>query len=163
LRTSATRVQPSLIRVDADEVTYPCHVILRFELERALIRGELDVKDVPDAWDEKMRALLGISTRGNYKDGCMQDVHWPSGALGYFPTYTLGAMLAAQLYETASRELPGLSGSIAAGELGALDAWLRERVWGEASRLETNELVVHATGRPLDTQSFERHLERRYL
>jgi len=159
----ATRVQPSLIRVDADEVTYPCHVILRFELERALIRGELDVKDVPDAWDEKMRALLGISTRGNYKDGCMQDVHWPSGALGYFPTYTLGAMLAAQLYETASRELPGLSGSIAAGELGALDAWLRERVWGEASRLETNELVVHATGRPLDTQSFERHLERRYL
>jgi carboxypeptidase Taq len=159
----ATRVQPSLIRVDADEVTYPCHVILRFEIERALIRGELDVKDVPEAWDQKMGALLGISTRGDYKNGCMQDVHWPSGALGYFPTYTLGALLAAQLFETASRELGGLGAAIAAGELAPLDAWLREKVWSQACRLETNDLVLYATGRPLDTQSFERHLERRYL
>jgi len=159
----ATRVKPSLIRVDADEVTYPCHVILRFELERALILGELEVGDVPDAWDQKMQSLLGISTRGDYRNGCMQDVHWPSGSLGYFPTYTLGAMFAAQLFESAARDLPGLAQAITTGELGPLDAWLRSKVWGQASQLETPELVVHATGRPLDTQSFERHLERRYL
>jgi len=159
----ATRVQPSLIRVDADEVTYPCHVILRFEIERALIRGDLDVKDVPEAWDQKMGSLLGISTRGDYKNGCMQDVHWPSGSLGYFPTYTLGALFAAQLFETAAREVPDLRRAITTGELAPLDTWLREKVWSQACQLETGELVVHATGRPLDTQSFEAHLERRYL
>jgi carboxypeptidase Taq len=159
----ATRVKPSLIRVDADEATYPCHVILRFELERDLVRGKLAVEDVPEAWDERMTRLLGISTRGNYQDGCMQDVHWPAGLIGYFPTYTLGALLAAQLFEAAARELPGLGAGIAAGELAPLDAWLREKVWGQGSRLETDALVQHATGRSLDTAAFERHLERRYL
>jgi carboxypeptidase Taq len=159
----ATRVTPSFIRVDADEVTYPCHVILRFELERALVRGTLAVKDVPDAWDERMTRLLGLSTRDNYQDGCMQDVHWPAGLVGYFPTYTLGALLAAQLFETAAREIPGLSAGIAQGELAPLDGWLSEKVWGQGSRLETDALVRHATGRSLDTAAFERHLERRYL
>ncbi len=159
----ATRVAPSLIRVDADEVTYPCHIILRFEIESALVRGTLDVRDVPDAWDERMQRLLGISTRGNFKNGCMQDVHWPSGAVGYFPTYTLGALLAAQLFETAAREVQELRPALERGELAALDAWLREKVWGQASLLETDALVRHATGRALDTAAFERHLERRYL
>ncbi len=159
----ATRVTPSFIRVDADEVTYPCHIILRFELESALVRGTLAVKDVPDAWDERMTRLLGLTTRGNYTDGCMQDVHWPAGLVGYFPTYTLGALLAAQLYETAAREIPGFSQRIAQGELAPLDAWLTEKVWGQGSRLETDALVRHATGRSLDTAAFERHLERRYL
>jgi carboxypeptidase Taq len=107
--------------------------------------------------------LLGISTAGDYKNGCMQDVHWPAGLVGYFPTYTLGALLAAQLFETAAREIPELSAGIARGELAPLDAWLREKVWGQGSRLETDALVRHATGRSLDTAAFERHLERRYL
>ncbi|HEV8549439.1 MAG TPA: hypothetical protein VGQ57_10430, partial [Polyangiaceae bacterium] len=163
LHRQATRVTRGLIRVDADEVTYPCHVILRFDIERKLVRGELGVSDIPEVWDQKMQALLGVSTRGDYRNGCMQDVHWPSGALGYFPTYTLGALFAAQLFETASREVSGLGGAIAQGELGPLDAWLREKVWAQGSRLTTDELVRHATGRSLDTGSFERHLERRYL
>ena len=159
----ATRVRPSYIRVDADEVTYPCHVILRFEIERALVRGELEVRDVPEVWDEKMQRLLGLTTRGDYKNGCMQDVHWPAGLIGYFPTYTLGALFAAQLFETATRELGDLGEGIAAGDLSRLDAWLRDKVWAQGSRLDTPELVRHATGRALDTQAFERHLERRYL
>ncbi len=163
LHALQTRVRPSFIRVDADEVTYPCHIILRFEIESALVRGELDVKDIPEAWDQRMTRLLGLSTRGNFKDGCMQDVHWPAGLVGYFPTYTLGALLAAQLFETAAREIPGLSAGLARGDLAPLDAWLREKIWGQASRLETEALVLHATGRALDTSAFERHLERRYL
>ncbi|HSU41956.1 MAG TPA: hypothetical protein VLJ38_20390, partial [Polyangiaceae bacterium] len=163
LHALQTRVRPSFIRVDADEVTYPCHIILRFEIESALVRGELDVKDIPDVWDERMTRLLGLSTRGNFKDGCMQDVHWPAGLVGYFPTYTLGALLAAQLFESAARDIPELSGALARGELVALDAWLREKIWGQASYFETEALVQHATGRPLDTAAFERHLERRYL
>ena len=163
LHALATRVTPSFIRVDADEVTYPCHIILRFEIESALVRGTLDVRDVPDAWDERMQRLLGISTRGNFKNGCMQDVHWPAGLVGYFPTYTLGALLAAQLFETAAREVPHLGPSLERGELAPLDAWLSEKVWGQGSRLETDALVRQATGRPLDTAAFERHLARRYL
>jgi len=159
----ATRVTPSLIRVDADEVTYPCHIILRFELERALIAGALAVRDVPEAWNAGMTRLLGISTRDDFKNGCMQDVHWPAGLVGYFPTYTLGALLAAQLFETAARELPDLSASLARGELAPLDAWLGDKIWGQGSRLETDALVRHATGRSLDTAAFERHVERRYL
>jgi carboxypeptidase Taq len=163
LHALATRVRPSFIRVDADEVTYPCHIILRFEIESALVRGELSVRDVPEAWDERMTRLLGVSTRGNFKDGCMQDVHWPAGLVGYFPTYTLGALLAAQLFEAAAREVNELRPGLARGDLGPLDAWLREKIWGQGSRLETDALVRYATGRPLDTAAFERHLERRYL
>jgi carboxypeptidase Taq len=159
----ATRVNPSFIRVDADEVTYPCHIILRYEIESALVRGTLEVRDVPDAWDERMTRLLGLSTRGNFKNGCMQDVHWPAGLVGYFPTYTLGALLAAQLFETAARDIPELGHALELGELAPLDAWLREKIWGQGSRLETDALVRHATGRSLDTAAFERHLERRYL
>jgi carboxypeptidase Taq len=163
LHVLATRVQPSFIRVDADEVTYPCHIILRFEIESALVRGELAVRDVPEAWDERMQRLLGISTRNNFRDGCMQDVHWPAGLVGYFPTYTLGALLAAQLFESAARDLPELGAALARGDLEPLDAWLRENVWSQGSLFETDELVRRATGRPLDTAAFERHLERRYL
>src|SRR4029079_17954236 len=90
-----TRVRPDLIRVDADEVTYAAHVIVRYEIERPLVEGELEVDDIPALWDEKMMTLLGVDTRGNYKDGPMQDIHWTDGGFGYFPCYTLGAMYAA--------------------------------------------------------------------
>ncbi len=158
-----TRVDPGFIRVDADEVTYPCHIVLRFELERELILGTLSVADLPERWDEAMQRLLGLSTAGNHRDGCMQDVHWPAGLFGYFPTYTLGALTAAQLFDAARRAHPALADSIARGDLSELDAWLTEYVWGQGCLLETGELVQRATGRPLGTEAFERHLERRYL
>jgi carboxypeptidase Taq len=96
-------VKPGFIRVDADEVSYPAHVILRYEIERALIDGEIEVDDIPSLWDEKMQHWLGLSTTGNYRDGCMQDIHWTDGGFGYFPSYTLGAMYAAQLMAAARR------------------------------------------------------------
>ncbi|HET8608277.1 MAG TPA: carboxypeptidase M32, partial [Burkholderiales bacterium] len=103
-----TRLRPGLIRVDADEVTYPAHVILRYEIERALIEGDIEADDIPALWDEKMQTLLGLDTRGNFRDGCMQDVHWTDGAFGYFPSYTLGAMYAAQWFATMRRATPDL-------------------------------------------------------
>jgi carboxypeptidase Taq len=163
LNLLATRVRPGFIRVDADEVTYPCHVVLRFELEKALVEAKLEVKDVPDAWDAGMKRLLGLSTSGNFTDGCMQDVHWPAGLIGYFPTYTLGALTAAQLFQAAETNVPDLRASIAKGDIAPLDAFLKERLWGQGSRLGTAELVKHATGKALDTEAFERHVARRYL
>lgn len=159
----ATRVQRSYIRTGADEATYPCHVIMRFEIEKPLIEKTLEVKDIPDAWDAGMRAMLGLSTAGNYTDGCMQDVHWPEGALGYFPTYTLGALVAAQLFRAARRSLPDLDARVTRGDFKLLDDWLRENVWSLGSRFDTNELVQRATGEPLGTEAFEAHLASRYL
>jgi len=157
------RVQPDFIRVEADEVTYPCHIVLRFEIERALIEGEAQVADLPELWDAGMRRLLGLSTAGNFKDGCMQDVHWPAGLFGYFPTYTLGALTAAQLFDAARRAQPDLPEQIARGNLSELDAWLNREVWGRSCLLEPSELIQAATGAPLGTGAFERHLRRRYL
>jgi carboxypeptidase Taq len=157
-----THVERSLIRVDADEATYPCHVLLRYEIERDLVAGRLAVADIPGRWNEAMLRLLGLDTRGNYKDGPMQDVHWPSGAIGYFPSYTLGAMIAAQLMVAARRDLAELDADIARGDLRALDAWLRERVWSQGMRWPPLELVERATGAPLGTAAYRAHLERRY-
>jgi carboxypeptidase Taq len=158
----ATRVRRGLIRVDADEVTYPAHVILRYRLERAMLAGDLAVRDLPAAWAESMRDLLGI-VPDNDRDGCLQDIHWFDGSWGYFPTYTLGAMIAAQLFETARAALGGLEAAIASGRFGPLLAWLRDKVHSQGSLMSTAELVENATGRPLGTQSFERHLRARYL
>jgi carboxypeptidase Taq len=158
-----TRVERGKIRVGADEVTYPCHVLLRYDLERDLIGGKLEVQDIPDAWDAGMRELLHLSTAGDYRDGCMQDVHWPSGAFGYFPTYTLGAMTAAQLYAAAVRAQPSIPNDIAQGHFGTINAWLKESIWSKASSLTTGELMKQATGKPLDPIDFKRHLENRYL
>ncbi|STS82486.1 thermostable carboxypeptidase 1 [Klebsiella pneumoniae] len=109
-------MKPGFIRVDADEVSYPAHVILRYEIERALIDGEIEVDDIPSLWDEKMQLWLGLSTTGNYRDGCMQDIHWTDGGFGYFPSYTLGAMYAAQLMAAARRALPTLDRDIEEGD-----------------------------------------------
>jgi carboxypeptidase Taq len=163
LGRTLARVRPDFIRVDADEVTYPCHIVLRFELERELILGTLAVADIPERWDAGMLRLLGLSTAGNFKDGCMQDVHWPAGLFGYFPTYTLGALTAAQLFAAACRAHPGLPEAIARGDLSELDAWLSTNVWSQGCLLETHELLQKATGAALGTEAFERHLRRRYL
>ncbi|MBA4178564.1 MAG: carboxypeptidase M32 [Leptothrix sp. (in: Bacteria)] len=158
-----TRVKPGCIRVDADEVTYPAHVILRYEIERPLIEGEIELEDVPALWDAKMMELLGIDSRGNYKDGPMQDVHWSAALFGYFPCYSLGAMYAAQWFASMRRALPDLDTRIAAGDLAPVFGWLRENVWQAASRWPTDELARRASGEPLNPAHFKAHLEARYL
>jgi carboxypeptidase Taq len=158
-----TRVKRGLIRVDADEVTYPAHIILRYEIERPLIEGEIEADDIPALWDTKMDELLGLDTRGNFKDGPLQDVHWPSGMFGYFPCYSLGAMYAAQWFAAMRRATPDLDARIARGELGTVFDWLRANVWSQASRWTTDELVRRASGEPLNPAHFRAHLEQRYL
>ncbi|WP_142847800.1 carboxypeptidase M32 [Telmatospirillum sp. J64-1] len=156
------RVQPDFIRVDADEVTYPAHVILRYRLEKALIAGEMEVNDLPGAWSEGMKTLLGI-TPPDDRRGCLQDIHWFDGAWGYFPTYTLGAMTATQLFDAARRDVPSIPESIGRGDFGPLLTWLRANVHEKGSLLSTRDLLTQATGRPLDPQVFKDHLRRRYL
>ncbi len=158
-----TRVRPGLIRVNADEVTYPAHVILRYEIERPLVEGEIEIEDIPALWDEKMQSLLGLDTRGNYRDGCMQDVHWSEGAFGYFPSYTLGAMYAAQWFAALRRAAPDLDARIAAGDFAPVFDWLDANIWSQASRWETPELVRRASGEALNPAHFRAHLEARYL
>ena len=156
------RVRRGFIRVDADEVTYPAHVILRYRLERAMLNGDLHPAELPGAWAAAMREMLGVAP-DNDREGCLQDIHWYDGNWGYFPTYTLGALIAAQLFEAARRDVPGLMQAIAEGEFAPLLGWARERVHSKGSLSSTAELVETATGRPLGTASFERHLRYRYL
>lgn len=157
-----TRVQPGFIRVDADEVTYPAHIILRYRLEKALIAGEMPLSDLPAAWNAGMRDLLGIEPPDD-RLGCLQDVHWPSGGWGYFPTYTLGAMTAAQIFEAACRAEPETLPAIGRGDFTPLVGWLRTHIHSQGSLYETDELLTRATGRPLDANVFKSHLRRRYL
>jgi carboxypeptidase Taq len=158
-----TRVKPGSIRVDADEVTYPAHIILRYEIERPLIEGHIEAEDVPALWDQKMDELLGVDTRGNYRDGPMQDVHWPENLFGYFPCYSLGAMYAAQWFAAMRRAMPDLDERIGRGDLGAVFDWLRENIWSQASRWTTDELARRASGEALDPAHFKAHLDSRYL
>ncbi|HNU10194.1 MAG TPA: carboxypeptidase M32 [Rubrivivax sp.] len=163
LQRLLTRVTPGFIRIEADEVTYPAHVIVRYEIERALIEGEIEVDDVPALWDAKMMELLGVDTRGNHRDGAMQDVHWAEGIFGYFPCYTLGAMYAAQWFAAMRDGTPDLDARIAAGDLAPVFEWLEARIWSQGSRWSTDELAERASGRVLDPAHFREHLQRRYL
>jgi carboxypeptidase Taq len=157
-----TRVRPGLIRVDADEVTYPLHVILRYRLERALLSGDLPLADLPGAWNAGMKELLGVDVPSD-SDGCLQDIHWPGGSFGYFPTYTLGALSAAQLFAAARRADADIAPRIAHGDFAPLLAWLRTNVHGQGSLLETDDVLRRATGAPLGTDAFKAHLTARYL
>ena len=157
-----TRVERGFIRVDADEATYPLHVILRHRLERRLIAGDLAVADLPHAWNEGMRELLGIVPPDD-RQGCLQDIHWPVGGFGYFPCYTLGAVLAAQLFRAAQAQLPDLLDAIGQGDFAPLLGWLRERVHGQGAKPAFAELVEQATGGPLAVEPFLEHLRARYL
>ena len=156
------RVHRGFIRVDADEMTYPAHVILRFRLEQALVAGDLAGADLPGAWSDGLHALLGIRPPDDAQ-GCLQDIHWYDGAFGYFPSYTLGAMAAAQLMAAARRGVPGLDAAMGRGDLGPLVGWLRAKVHGVGSLLGFNDLLHAATGKPLDPTDFEAHLAGRYL
>ena len=157
-----TRAAPGFIRVYADEITYPAHVMLRYRLEKSLIAGDLVLNDLPGAWADGMKELLGI-TPPDDRDGCMQDIHWAVGAYGYFPTYTLGAVIAAQLYEAARAADDHIEPGLARGDFKPLFAWLHSHVHSLGASLGTTKLVEHATGRPLDVGVFERHLAARYL
>ena len=158
-----SRVKPGLIRVDADEVTYPAHIILRYEIERALIEGQLEVDDIPDAWNEKMKAYLGLDTLGDFCNGPMQDIHWTDGAFGYFPSYTLGAMYAAQQYAAMEREISDLEQRLILGDMSPVFEWLNHNIWSQASCFDTDTLITQATGEPLNPAHFKAHLMRRYL
>jgi carboxypeptidase Taq len=157
-----TRVEPGFIRVDADEVTYPAHIILRYRLERALIAGDLALADLPGAWNDAMKELLGIVPPDD-RLGCLQDIHWPGGDFGYFPTYTMGAIAAAQIYAAARRENPDVEAHIAKGEFGPLMGWLGEHIHAQGSRQVADDLLTAATGSALDPKVFEQHLRERYL
>ena len=156
------RVRRGFIRVDADEMTYPAHVILRFRLEQALVGGDLAVPDLPAGWNAGMQELLGI-TPPDDASGCLQDIHWYDGGFGYFPSYTLGAMAAAQLMAAARRQVGGLDDALGRGDLSPLTGWLRAHVHGMGSLLGFNDLLRHATGKPLDPLDFQSHLTARYL
>ncbi|RYZ89018.1 MAG: hypothetical protein EOO68_25840, partial [Moraxellaceae bacterium] len=138
-------------------------VILRYEIERQLTEGDIEVDDIPALWEERMQSYLGLSTRDNYRDGCMQDIHWPIGAFGYFPSYTLGALYAAQLFSAAKSRVPQLRDKISGGELAPLFAWLNEHIWSQASLVSTDDLITAATGEPLNAKFFKDHLDQRYL
>jgi carboxypeptidase Taq len=157
-----TWVAPGYIRVDADEVTYPLHILLRTRLERAMIAGELAVSDLPQAWNEGFLKLTGLKVPED-RLGCLQDPHWYGGDFGYFPTYTLGAITAAQLFQAAVAAKPEIPERLRHGDFSPLLGWLREHVHGQGSRHTTAELLTLATGRPLEPEPFLVHLRRRYL
>jgi len=160
---SINRVKRSLIRVDADEVTYPAHVMLRYRLEKAMITDDLRIHDLPAAWNEGMQELVGV-TPDSDKNGCMQDIHWPGGDFGYFPTYTLGAINAAQLFAAAKKAQPSLLDSLAQGDFSLLNAWLTEHVHSKGSLYgSANKLMIAATGKSLDVTDYIQHLQSRYL
>jgi len=152
----------SKIRVEADEVTYPMHVILRFEIEKALVEGTLEVEDVPKVWNEGMKKYLGVEPADD-AEGCLQDLHWSMGAIGYFPTYTIGAMAAVQIFEAAKGELPSLDEDIAAGNFAPLRQWLQKKVHGVGSLYPTaDDLLKVVTGKALDPKVFLRYIEGKY-
>ncbi len=141
---AVNHVEPSLIRVQADEVTYNLHIIIRFELEQALLADELPISALPDTWNQKYREALGVMP-ANDAEGCLQDIHWSAGLLGYFPTYTLGNVYAAQLFARARADLAGLDGSFARGDFGELLAWLRDSVHRHGQRYRSVRLIERAT------------------
>lgn len=155
------RVSRGLIRVDADEVTYPLHVILRYRLEKALISGDLAIADLPGAWDDGMQQLVGIRPDTD-ADGCLQDVHWMSGAFGYFPSYTLGALAAAQFYRAAGDQLPDLATDIRRGHFAPLIDWLADNIHSRGRSETTQQILQRVTGQSLGTAAFMAHLEQRY-
>ncbi|MGM9452347.1 carboxypeptidase M32 [Legionella bozemanae] len=158
-----TKVQPGLIRVDADEVTYPLHVILRYEIEQKLFASEINIADLPEIWDSSMQKYLGLSTKGNDKNGVMQDVHWPSGIFGYFPAYTFGALIAAQLFSAVKKSIPGIKEQLKHGDFKPLLLWLRENIHQKGRLLTYPELLHLATGETLNPDYYFAHIKERYL
>jgi carboxypeptidase Taq len=157
-----TRVRRSLIRMDADEVTYTMHILLRHEIEKELLSGELKVKDLPESWNTRFSDRLGVRP-ANDAEGCLQDVHWAVGSFGYFPSYAIGSVIAAQLYESLRSDRPDLDDEIAAGQFAGLFDWLRENIYRHAAKLSTPDLIENATGKPITAAAWVRYAEAKYL
>ena len=160
LYQAANIVNPSFIRVEADEATYNLHVMLRFQMERAIFSGALAVNDIPGAWNENFEKLLGLKVPDDRR-GCLQDVHWSFGLFGYFPTYTLGNLYAAQLWETINEKIPTLQDQMGRGEFGELKTWLNTNIHAHGRRYRSDELCQMLTGKPLSADPLMRHLEGR--
>lgn len=161
MTAAVNRVSPSFIRVEADQVTYDLHIILRFDIELKLLEGELAVSEVPACWNEEFEKLFGLKVSNNAA-GCLQDIHWSIGTQGYFPTYTLGNLNAAQLFARASQEQPGLEADLARGELGGLLHWLREKIHRHGCRLSPQQLMEQATGEPTRTRYHIEYLRKKF-
>lgn len=162
LYRAINRVKRSFIRVDADECTYNLHVILRYEIERALIEGHMKVSEVPEAWNGKVKQYLGLDVP-NDAQGCLQDIHWSHGSIGYFPTYALGNLYSAQLMEAVEAALPSLWADVEAGNFSPLLAWLRKNVHEVGRRMTASELITHVTGKGPSAEPFMNYLEKKYL
>jgi carboxypeptidase Taq len=158
---AVNKVRASLIRVEADELTYDLHVLVRFELERAMFSGGLALADLPEAWNERVRQYLGIDVPADCV-GVLQDVHWAEGGFGYFPTYSLGNIIAGQLWEAAHEAIPDLEQQIEQGRLAPLRDWLREHVHRHGRKLDSAEIVARATGRPIEIGPYVRYLGDKY-
>lgn len=158
---AVNQVRPSLIRVEADEVTYNLHIMLRFDLEKLLLEGRLGAKELPDAWNDKMNGYVGITPPSD-ADGVMQDIHWSGGSIGYFPTYTLGNIISVQLFEAARKAHPGLLDEIAQGQFGTLLGWLRAHVHRHGRKFLPRELLQRATGSDLTPEPYLRYLREKF-
>ena len=156
------RVEPGLIRVFADEVTYPLHVILRYKLEKAILAGDVSTRDLPGSWNDLMEKLVGVRPKDD-RDGVMQDVHWPAGIFGYFPTYSLGAMAAAQIFAAANRDNADILPGLGRGDVKPLFSWLDQHIRSKGCLLLPDELIETATGSGLDTAAYKASITARYL
>jgi carboxypeptidase Taq len=152
------RAEPGLIRVDADETTYSLHIILRFELEQELVTGTVDLEDLPEIWNAKMKEFLGVDVPDDGQ-GVLQDVHWSSGGVGYFPTYALGNVISLQIWARVREALPDLDGQLAAGDVSALSSWLRDNLYSLGRKLSPRETLERLTGSgELDPQPYLAYL-----
>ena len=144
-------------------MTYPLHVILRFEIEKELINGNVQVEEIPELWDLKMKEYLNLSTKDNYKDGCMQDMHWTDGSFGYFPSYTMGALNGAQFFATIKKTFPDWEERLSTGNISFITSWLQDNIWSKASSMDGQEIIAAATGEKTNADHFLTHLDERYL
>jgi len=157
---AVNKVSPSLIRVESDEATYNLHIMLRLELEIALMEGSLEVSQLPEAWNAKMKEYLGITPPNDTK-GVLQDVHWSGGMIGYFPTYALGNLVSAQLWEVINRDIPEWK-PFEQGKFDALLGWLRDKIHRHGAKFDPQELVQRVTGSKIDPQPYVNYLRKKY-
>jgi carboxypeptidase Taq len=155
------KVQPSYIRVEADEVTYNLHIMIRFEIECAVLTKELAVKDIPGVWNEKMQSYFGLTPKSD-SEGCLQDVHWSAGLIGYFPTYTVGNLLSYQIWKALTSQISGTEEKMAAGDFGQIFNWLRENIYAHGQRFTPKELVQRVTGKPMGADDLIAGLTSKY-
>jgi carboxypeptidase Taq len=158
---SVNWVEPSLIRVEADEATYNLHIILRFELEQELLADTIDLEELPEIWNQRMQEYLGVEPP-DHALGVLQDMHWAVGAIGYFATYALGNVISGQLWDKVNAEIPDLHDQFEQGEFGALADWLRENLWRHGRKFTPRELVERITGGGLDSEPYLRYLRGKY-